>query len=101
MSVEAEQSTSETGHHDEVSGAVVHALISLVHEHNGDVGVAQALALADDGRSFAALGDMSAWSSLGEAVALFNAAALVTGDGAVGLHVGRSAPRPPTTAPAS
>ncbi len=90
MSVEAEQSTSETGHRDEVSGAIVHALISLVHGRNGDVGVAQALALADDGRSFATLGDMSAWSSLGEAVALFNAAALVTGDGAVGLHVGEA-----------
>ena len=35
-----------------------------------------------------ALGDTGAWSSLSEAVALFNAAALVTGDGAVGLHVG-------------
>ncbi|MGD0393223.1 MAG: EAL domain-containing protein [Acidimicrobiales bacterium] len=88
MTVEAEQSTSETGHRDEVAGAVVHVLITLVHERNGDVGVAQALALADDGRSFATLGDMSSWSSLEEAVALFNAAALVTGDGAVGLHVG-------------
>ncbi|MGA3148416.1 MAG: EAL domain-containing protein [Acidimicrobiales bacterium] len=90
MTVEAEQSTSETGHRHEVSGVVVHALISLVHERNGDVGVAQALALADDGRSFATLGDLNAWSTLGEAVALFNAAALVTGDGAVGLHVGEA-----------
>ena len=54
--------------------------------------MAQALALAGDGRSSPTLGDMDAWSSLAETVALFNAAALVTGDGAVGLHVGRAAP---------
>ena len=33
---------------------------------------------------------MTGWSSLDETVALFNAAALVTGDGAVGLHVGEA-----------
>ncbi len=67
---------------------VVHVLLALVRRLNGDVGVAQALALADDGRSFATLGDMTKWSPLDKTVALFNAAALVTGDGAVGLHVG-------------
>ena len=95
MSVEAEQSTSETGHRDEVSGAVVHVLIGLVHEHNGDVGVAQALALAGDDRSFTTLRDITAWSTLAEIVALFNAAALVTGDGAVGFHVGEALPFSP------
>ncbi len=88
MTVEAEQTSSDPGHRDEVSGAVVHVLINLVHDLKGDVGVAQALAMAGDSRSFAALADMGAWSSLEEAVALFNAAALVSGDGAVGLHVG-------------
>lgn len=67
---------------------VVHVLLALVRRLNGDVGVAQALALADDGRSFATLGDMTKWSPLNKTVALFNAVALVTGDGAVGLHVG-------------
>ena len=88
MTVEAEQTSSSAGHRDEVSGAVVHVLINLVHDLKGDVGVAQALAMAGDGRSFAALADTGTWSSLEEAVALFNAAALVSGDGAVGLHVG-------------
>jgi diguanylate cyclase (GGDEF)-like protein len=88
MTVEAEQRTSETGDHGDVSGAVVHVLINLVFTHSGDVGVAQALALAGDRRPFSTLGDLTAWSSLDQTVALFNAAALVTGDGAVGLHVG-------------
>ena len=97
MTVEAEQTTSDPGHRDEVSGVVVHVLINLVHDLKGDVGVAQALALAGDSRSFAALADMGAWSSLEEAVALFNAAALVTGDGAVGSPCrGEAALRRPT-----
>src|ERR1700722_4093952 len=88
MTVEAEQTTSDPAHHNEVSGVVVHVLINLVHDLKGDVGVAQALAMAGEGRSFAALADMGNWSSLEETVALFNAAALVSGDGAVGVHVG-------------
>ena len=88
MTVEAEETTSDTGHRGDVSGAVINVLMGMVHAHNGDVGVAQALALAGEGRTFSTLGDASAWSSLSETVALFNAAALVTGDGAVGLHVG-------------
>ena len=50
--------------------------------------MAQALALAGDRRAFADLADRHRWSSLDQVVALFNAASLVTGDGAVGLHVG-------------
>jgi diguanylate cyclase (GGDEF)-like protein len=88
MTVEAEQTPGSTADRGEVSGVVVHVLLGLVRRLNGDVGVAQALALADDGRSFATLGDMSKWSPLDKSVALFNAVALVTGDGAVGLHVG-------------
>ena len=95
MTVEAEQSTSETGHRDEVSGVVVHVLISLVNEYNGDIGVAQALALAGDDRSFTSLRDRKAWGSLEETVSLFNAATLVTGDGTVGLHVGEALPTIP------
>ena len=51
-------------------------------------------------RSFPTLRDAATWSTLVETVALFNAAALVTGDGAIGLHVGeRLLSRP--TAPSS
>jgi diguanylate cyclase (GGDEF)-like protein len=87
MTVEADQTTGDAGRRD-VSGTVITVLLSMVHGQNGDVGTAQALALAGERRSFSALRDAGAWSSLSEAVALFNAAALVTGDGAVGLHVG-------------
>ncbi len=87
MTVEAEQTTGETGRGD-VSGTVINVLLSMVHADNGDVGTAQALALAGEGRSFSTLRDTGRWSSLDEAVALFNAAAQVTGDGAIGLHVG-------------
>lgn len=87
MTVRAEETTGDSGP-GAVSGAVITVLLSLVYAQNGDVGTAQALALAGERRSFAALRDTTAWSTVAEAVALFNAAALVTGDGAVGLHVG-------------
>ena len=87
MTVEADQTTGDAGRRD-VSGTVITVLLAMVHGQNGDVGTAQALALAGEHRSFSVLRDAGAWSSLSETVALFNAAALVTGDGAVGLHVG-------------
>ena len=71
-----------------VSGTVVHALLARVHREAGDAGVAQALAMAAEERSFATLGDASTWTELADASALFAAGALVTGDGAIGLHVG-------------
>ena len=71
-----------------VSGTVVHALLARVRHEAGDPGVAQALALAADERSFPTLSATTTWTSLADAVALFAAAALVTGDGAIGLHVG-------------
>ena len=88
MTVEAEETTGDTQEHGDVSGTVINVLVGMVHARSGDVGVAQTLALAGEGRSFATLRDANAWSSQVETVALFNAAALVTGDGAVGLHVG-------------
>ncbi len=72
-----------------VSGAVVQALVSLVRSEAGDAGLVQALALADEERSFAVLADPHRWTSLDDAVALFAAASLVTGDRAVALHVGQ------------
>jgi diguanylate cyclase (GGDEF)-like protein len=88
MTVEVEQTTSEAHQRGGVSGAVVAVLIGRVHAHGGDIGVAQALALAGDDRPFSTLADLNSWTSPSQAVALFNAAALVTGDGLVGIHVG-------------
>lgn len=88
MSVEVDEEGGAIGRRGEVSGVVVHVLIGLAHEHGGEGGVAKALALAGEGRSFTTLGDVGVWSSLEETVALFNAVALVTGDPTVGLHVG-------------
>ncbi|MHB8429305.1 MAG: EAL domain-containing protein [Acidimicrobiales bacterium] len=80
----------EAGDHRAVSGSVTSTLIDLVRDRKGDPGIAQVLALADDQRTFASLADAEAWSTVSELVALFNAAALVTGDGAIALEVGRN-----------
>jgi len=71
-----------------VSGTVVRALMDLVRAQVGDAGVAHALALAAEERSPADVGDTFRWTSLDDAVALFAAAAHVTGDRAIALHVG-------------
>jgi len=71
-----------------VSGTVVRALMTLVRAQAGDAEVAHALALAAEGRSSADGGDTFRWTSLDDAVALFAAAAHVTGDRAIALHVG-------------
>ncbi|HEV3132345.1 MAG TPA: EAL domain-containing protein [Acidimicrobiales bacterium] len=88
MTVEVERASHHPGDGRAVSGPVVKVLMGLVHAHGGDVGVAQALALAGEGRSFLELNNPATRSTLAETVALFNAAALVIGDGAIGLHVG-------------
>ena len=89
VEVEQPNQTEQAGGPRDVSGGVVHVLINLVRTGAGDAGVAQALALAGEQRSFSALGDLACWSSLAETVALFNAVALVTGNDAIGLHVGQ------------
>ena len=71
-----------------VSGSVVHALVALIRDESGDSGVAHALALAAEDRSFTVLADTRRWMPLDEAVALFAAGALVTGEGAIALRVG-------------
>ena len=71
-----------------VSGAVIHALVSLIRTGSGEAGVAQALALAAEERSFPMLSDAHSWMPVTDAAALFTAGALVTGDGAIALHVG-------------
>ena len=73
--------------------------MGMVLSHSGEAGVAQALALAGERRSFAELADSDRWSSLAQTVALLNASALVTGDGAIGLHVGEVLLFTPDAAP--
>ena len=88
MTVDVEERSHPTRKGRDVSGAVVSVVVRLVHARGGDVGVTQMLALAGEGRSFHELGDPHGWSSLDETVALLDAAALVTGDPAIALHVG-------------
>ncbi len=88
MSVEVAEKNQLTAGRGDVSGTLVTVLLGLVRANRGEEGLAQTLALAGDDRPFAMLGDHDVGSSLDEAMALFNAVALVTGDGAVGLHVG-------------
>jgi diguanylate cyclase (GGDEF)-like protein len=88
MTVEVEETSHRIRKGRDVSGAVVSVVVRLVHARSGDVGVTQMLALAGEGRSFCELGDLDGWSSLDEAVALCDAAALVTRDAAIALHVG-------------
>ncbi len=90
MSIDVADVRHETGTGRDVSGAAVHVLIGMVHAHRGEAGVAQVLALAGEHRPFSELADPSRWSSLTQGVALLNAAALVTGDTGVGLHVGEA-----------
>ncbi len=72
-----------------VSGSVVQALVSLIRFEAGETGVAQALALAAEERTFPVLADAASWTPLADATALFAAGALVTGDEAIALHVGQ------------
>ena len=89
MSIDVADVTHKVGDSHDVSGSAVHILMGLVHAHRGEAGVVQVLALAEDHRPFAELADPTRWSSLTRTVALLNAAALVTGDGAIGFHVGQ------------
>jgi len=99
MSIDVAGVRHGAGNGRDVSGSAVHVLIGMVRSHSGEAGVAQALALAGEQRSFAELADPNRWSSLTQTVALLNAAALVTGDGAVGLHVGEVLLFTPEAAP--
>ncbi|MGD0880709.1 MAG: EAL domain-containing protein [Acidimicrobiales bacterium] len=81
-----------------VSGSVVHALVAHISSVAGDTGLAQALALAAEERPFPVLGDTHNWTAVEDAVALFTAGGLVTGDGAIALHVGQDLLWAPDTA---
>ncbi len=95
MSVKVEETIPPAGGRREVSGSVVSTVMGLVRAGCGDAGVSQALALAGERRPYAQLGDAGTWSSTPQAAALFDAAALVLADGAIGLHVGQTLLRSP------
>ncbi len=62
MTVEVGHAEQAGAAHRGVSGAVIHALVSLVRSEAGEAAVAQALALAGEERSFPVLGDPTAWT---------------------------------------
>ena len=69
-------------------GAVTGALVRYVRAVAGEPGVLRMLALAGESRFGTELEAPDAGSSCDQMVTLFHAAAQVTGDGAVGFHVG-------------
>ncbi len=79
--------TGPSGTRD-VSGAVTGALVRYVRAHADESGVLRVLAIAGELRSADTLEAPDTFSGHDQAVTLFHAAAQVTGDGAVGLHVG-------------
>jgi diguanylate cyclase (GGDEF)-like protein len=90
MSVKVVERDPQAGARRAVSGAVVNAVVAQVRSCGGAPAVSQVLALAGDRRTFADLADPGTWSSLAEAVTLFDAAALACEDGAVALHAGEA-----------
>jgi diguanylate cyclase (GGDEF)-like protein len=64
------------------------ALLAVVHQAGGDVGVTQVLARAGEYRSAADLERPDGWSSYPEGLALFRAAADVLGDPDIGRKAG-------------
>jgi len=78
-------SSAGAGSHG-VPGAVVHTILTLVRETCGDLGVTQVLDLA--AHREAAIASDGGWTPLEDAVALLQAAVLVTRDDDLALHVG-------------
>jgi len=76
-----------TGSRD-VPGSVTGVLVRYVRTLAGDAGVLRMLALAGEFRAGATLEAADTFSSHEQVVTLLHAAAQVTGDGDVGLHVG-------------
>ncbi|HUY20812.1 MAG TPA: sensor domain-containing diguanylate cyclase [Acidimicrobiales bacterium] len=72
----------------DVSGALTSVVVRYVRGRVGDEGVARMLELGGETRPAAVLEDPTSWSSHDEAVALLDAAAVVTGDPDIGRHVG-------------
>src|SRR5690606_10702311 len=64
----------------ETAGVTTRLIVSYVRRHRGDDGVARVLELAGETRSVESLEDELGWSSYDQKIALFEAAAVVTGD---------------------
>lgn len=74
----------------DVSGAVTRVLVALVRQRAGEAGVVRLLELAGDRRPLAVLEAPTSWSSLDQVLALFSAAAQVTGDPLIARAVGEA-----------
>jgi diguanylate cyclase (GGDEF)-like protein len=79
-----------TGHvtRQDISGAVTSVIVRYVRGRASEPGVHRMLELARETRPAAVLEDPTSWSSHDEAIALFDAARIVTGDSDIGRHVG-------------
>lgn len=74
----------------ETSGVTVRLIIEFVRNATGDDGVARLLALAGETRPLEVLENVRSWSTYEQRIALFEAAALLTGDPLVARKIGAS-----------
>ncbi len=72
----------------DVSGAMTSVIVRYVRNRAGEGAVAEMLRIAGEVRPAEVLENPTSWSSHDETIALFNAAAGVTGDKEIGRHVG-------------
>jgi diguanylate cyclase (GGDEF)-like protein len=79
---------SETGR--DTSGVTTRLIVAYVRRHLGDEGVAQLLERAGDTRPVPVLEDERSWSTYDQKIALFEAAASLTGDPEVARRIGAS-----------
>src|ERR1043166_4885165 len=85
----AEQGAAEGGRHLACTQSSV--LLRLVRRTRGEDGLKELLELAGSTRSVASLDDTTNWISLDESLALFKAAAELTGDAQIARRVGEEA----------
>lgn len=74
----------------ETAGLTMRLIVEFVRRSLGDPGVAQMLSLAGETRPLAVVEDEKVWSSYAQKIALFDAAARVTGRPDVGRAIGET-----------
>jgi diguanylate cyclase (GGDEF)-like protein len=74
----------------ETAGVTTRLIVTYVRERHGDRGVQRLLELAGEARPTAVLEDEGTWSTYAEKIALFEAAAEVTGNPQVARRMGES-----------
>jgi diguanylate cyclase (GGDEF)-like protein len=74
----------------ETAGVTTRLIVTYVRDRAGDEGVRRLLELAGEQRDVSVLEDERSWSSYDQKVALFEAAAEVTGDALVARRIGES-----------